>query len=239
MTHRLIQRATARSALGLLAVALSAVPLLSPGPALAATISVAVENYDFAPATRTITAGDLVRWTFSGDPHSVTSRDGLFDSGVTDPGGSFQFRFTKAGTYRYYCVIHPGLMSGTIVVKAAAASTPIPTVQPTPTPTPVPTPKPTTRPTATPAPTPAPSTAPAGPSASPTPSALPSPSASAASSQALVATQEPSGGPPSAAPAPTEPAGTADTTPILAFVVVLAVVGGLAGLLVARRRRTV
>ena len=54
-----------------------------------------------------------------GDQHSVTSRDGLFDSGVEDPGGSFQFTFTKAGTYRYYCVVHPDLMSGTIVVKAA------------------------------------------------------------------------------------------------------------------------
>ena len=91
-------------------------------------MSVAVENYDFAPASRTITAGDVVRWTFSGDQHSVTSRDGLFDSGIKDPGGSFQFTFTTAGTYRYYCLVHPDLMSGTIVVKAAAA-TPRPTVR--------------------------------------------------------------------------------------------------------------
>ncbi|MGZ8438585.1 MAG: hypothetical protein ACXWXR_08605, partial [Candidatus Limnocylindrales bacterium] len=80
--------------LGLFALILTAAGLLLPGPAGAASVLVAVENYDFAPASRTITAGDVVRWTFSGDQHSVTSRDGLFDSGIKGPGASFQFTFT-------------------------------------------------------------------------------------------------------------------------------------------------
>jgi plastocyanin len=236
MTHRSIRRAAAWFALGFLAFTMPAARLVSPAPVSAATVPVVVENYDYSPASRTIVAGDVVRWTFSGDPHSVTSRDGLFDSGVTDPGGSFQFTFTKAGTYRYSCVVHPDLMSGTVVVRAAAA-TPRPTVRPTPGPTPKPSPKPT----ATPGPTPAPSTAVGSPQPSPSPSAIASPSPTASSSpspgasRAVVSTT-PTGVPASPAPAPTEPAGTADTTPIVAFAVVVVLAGGL---LVARRRRPV
>ena len=127
MTNHLTRLGFARFVLGVFALAATAI-LPPPSPVQAATEAVAVENYDFSPASRTIDVGDTVRWTFSGDQHSVTSRDGLFDSGVLDPGGSFQFTFTKAGTFRYYCLVHPGLMSGTIVVKAES-STPKPTVR--------------------------------------------------------------------------------------------------------------
>src|SRR3989442_756413 len=48
--------------------------------------------------------------------HTVTS-DGssLFDSGFMPTGATFQFTFTMAGTYPYYCTVHP-FMKGTVVV---------------------------------------------------------------------------------------------------------------------------
>src|SRR5512147_2646424 len=194
MTTPISRLATARLTLGLIAVTAAAV-LLPPSQARAATLSVAVEDFDFSPSSRTINVGDEVRWNFSGSSHSVTSRDGTFDSGVEGAGGSFEFTFTKAGTYAYFCVVHPGLMTGTIVVKGASA-TPSPTTRPTA--TPGPTPRPTPRPTATARPTVRPTAKPTStptaavaspsltPSPSPSPSATVAPPASPASSAAIV-----------------------------------------------------
>jgi plastocyanin len=40
----------------------------------------------------------------------------VFDSGLIKPGGTFSFKFTTAGTYDYYCTLHPE-MAGQVVVK--------------------------------------------------------------------------------------------------------------------------
>jgi plastocyanin len=235
MTTRMSRLAAARLILGFFAIVVPTANLAAPAPVRAATIAVAVEDFDFSPASRTIAVGDVVRWSFSGNPHSVTSRDGLFDSGIKDAGGSFQFRFAKAGTYRYYCMVHPGLMSGTIVVKAASA-TPKPTVRPTatPTPTPKPTARATVKPTATPAATPTQTTASA--STSPAPSTAPSDSPGA--SGAVAETPGPTTVPPSVAPASGPPASAGDTTPMVAGGIVLVAVAVVGGLLLARRRRS-
>jgi plastocyanin len=40
----------------------------------------------------------------------------LFSSGDIAVGESFTFMFEEAGTYEYFCALHPG-MAGTIVVQ--------------------------------------------------------------------------------------------------------------------------
>ena len=40
---------------------------------------------------------------------------GAFDSGNLASGAAYSHTFAQAGTYQYYCVIHPN-MKGTIVV---------------------------------------------------------------------------------------------------------------------------
>jgi plastocyanin len=239
MTVKGIPRRSSRIRALLLGAAVALVAMAGVGSVQATTVTVAAMNYQFSPATRTIAVGDVVHWTFAGDPHSVTSRDGLFDSGVTDPGGSFQFTFVKAGSYQYYCQVHPEQMFGTIVVKAAAAPTPTPRT--TPPPTPRATPRPTSRPTPGPTATPAVAATPS-PTPTPTPSASlapPSPRASetAGASIALVETPPPSSGASaSAGPEAPAPASATDLTPVAALVVVLAIlVGG--GLILVRRRR--
>ena len=114
------------------ALVVTALVLLAAGSVHAATVTVAAMNFQYQPASRTVSVGDTVHWTFKGDPHSVTSGppgnpDGRFDSGITDPGGSFQFTFVSAGTYHYFCQVHPEQMFGTIVVKAAASPPTSPT----------------------------------------------------------------------------------------------------------------
>lgn len=92
----------------------------SPSPTPAATplsghaqVVLIVNNSDgsfgFSPATLTILPGTTVTWkNMSAAPHTVTSDDGTtFDSGNIPPGGSFQFKFTAAGSYPYHCNIHP------------------------------------------------------------------------------------------------------------------------------------
>ena len=82
----------------------------------------------FAPQTLTVKVGDTVTWTNDGAlPHTVTSRNGKFDSGDANhplPAGSgtFKFKFTKAGIYPYYCRLHSADkvtgMIGSITVTA-------------------------------------------------------------------------------------------------------------------------
>ena len=243
MTDRRPTPASRRAAIGLAVATLATLVAVSAGSAQAATITVAAMNYEFKPPTRTVVVGDAIRWTFSGDPHSVTSRDGLFDSGVMSPGGSFEFKFTAAGTFRYYCQVHPEQMFGTIVVESATA-TPKPTIRPTATSTPKPTVRPTARPAATARPTatqaPAPTAAPAvaSPSEPPAPTASVVPSPSPDASLALVATPAPSIAAASPAPGLVTPSSTTDATPIVAAVALLVVlvVGGLS---LARRRRPI
>jgi plastocyanin len=46
----------------------------------------------------------------------VSSDSGVFDSGTIQPGGTFSFKFTSAGTFAYHCNIHPYMMA-TITVQ--------------------------------------------------------------------------------------------------------------------------
>ncbi|MER3601112.1 MAG: hypothetical protein C4339_00040 [Nitrososphaerota archaeon] len=49
--------------------------------------------------------------------HTVTSDDGKFDSGLLNPGQSWNYTFTTPGTYPYHCIPHP-FMRATVVVLA-------------------------------------------------------------------------------------------------------------------------
>jgi len=73
----------------------------------------------FSPANYTVKVGTTVAWVnHDGATHTVTSKDSsLFDSGNIPTGGTFSYKFTQPGTYRYYCTIHPW-MTGTIVVTS-------------------------------------------------------------------------------------------------------------------------
>src|SRR2546422_5977612 len=71
----------------------------------------------FSPANLTVKVGKTVTWVNKDTVAHTVTTDGssLFDSGVVPTGATFQFSFTTAGTYPYYCTVHP-FMKGTIVV---------------------------------------------------------------------------------------------------------------------------
>ncbi len=84
----------------------------------AASASVTIGKFAFAPATITVKAGQPVTFTNS-DPvaHTSTSADDGWDSGEIAPGGTFMTTLQQPGTYTYHCSIHP-FMQGTVVVQS-------------------------------------------------------------------------------------------------------------------------
>jgi plastocyanin len=78
---------------------------------------VTIKNFSFGPNAITVAAGTTVTWHISdGEPHTVVSADGLFRSAAIDTGESFSFKFSKAGTFKYVCTIHPRMVA-TVTVK--------------------------------------------------------------------------------------------------------------------------
>jgi len=76
-----------------------------------------VDNFTFSPETLTVPANSTVIWTNKDDvPHVIASTDGLFRSKGLDTDDHYSFKFTKPGTYNYFCAIHPK-MRGKIVVQ--------------------------------------------------------------------------------------------------------------------------
>jgi plastocyanin len=112
------------------AAALAAMFLVGGAVAVAATRAIAISGFAFSPATVTINVGDRVTWTNSDAvAHTATATGGAFDTGDIGQGQSASVRFTKAGTYAYYCTPHPS-MTGTIRVRAASGGG-TPTIPPT------------------------------------------------------------------------------------------------------------
>jgi plastocyanin len=83
----------------------------------AANAEVKIDNFSFGPQTVTVPVGATVTWTNHDDiPHTVVSTDGVFKSKVRDTDETFSYTFTKAGTYPYFCSVHPK-MTGKVVVQ--------------------------------------------------------------------------------------------------------------------------
>jgi plastocyanin len=71
----------------------------------------------FSPNRIDIKVGDMVTWTNDHrEAHTVTSKSSAFDSGDIQPGQSYSHTFDKAGSFQYYCVIHPSMI-GTVNVS--------------------------------------------------------------------------------------------------------------------------
>ncbi|TBR25810.1 MAG: hypothetical protein EPO63_01255 [Candidatus Nitrosotenuis sp.] len=67
----------------------------------------------YIPNDVQVKVGGTVTWKNADTAaHTVTSgkdatSDGLFDSGMVMVGKTFSYKFDKAGTYDYYCMVHP------------------------------------------------------------------------------------------------------------------------------------
>jgi plastocyanin len=100
------------------------------------TTQAKVIDFGYDPGNDLVPPGTTITWTNTGlIGHTVTSDDGVFDSGDLGPGQTFSFTFDTPGTYWYFCRPHP-FMRGRIVVASTAPTpsdtTPATPEQPTP-----------------------------------------------------------------------------------------------------------
>src|SRR5215204_1653334 len=82
----------------------------------------------YQPNPIQVSVGNTVTWTNNdSQPHTVTSGsngqpDNKFNSSpnfspLLNPGQTFSFTFTQAGTYPYFCMLHPNMV-GTVSVSS-------------------------------------------------------------------------------------------------------------------------
>ncbi len=107
------------------ALCLAAVLVFAPAAlAQGQTVTVSMEDNYFDQPNITVEPGTTVTWVHNGqNPHTTTSYDGLWDSGIIEggSGGTFSFTFEEPGTYGYYCIPHEAQgMTGTVTVAGGA-----------------------------------------------------------------------------------------------------------------------
>jgi plastocyanin len=86
-------------------------------PIAEAAMNVRIASFAFTPDAVTVSPGQTIIWTNNDRvPHTVTSVEKLWDSLAIAPGQSFSVTLDRAGTYAYYCAIHPH-MTGKIIVR--------------------------------------------------------------------------------------------------------------------------
>jgi plastocyanin len=93
-----------------------------PAAAVADVDHVDIADFKFAPDAISVAAGTTITWTNRDSaPHTATSGasaspDGAFDTDIITKGHSKTVKLSKAGTFTYYCALHP-FMHATVIVR--------------------------------------------------------------------------------------------------------------------------
>lgn len=101
------------------------------GDAAPSDNTVTMQLIAYKPDTVAVKVGDTVMWEQKdAGAHTVASGtveqggagvteipDGKFSSGEIATGDTFEFTFDEAGTYPYFCEIHPATMRGEVEVR--------------------------------------------------------------------------------------------------------------------------
>ena len=78
---------------------------------------VTIDNFTFTPPELTVAVGTTVKWVNHDDiPHTVVDKNKAFRSKALDTEDAYSFTFASAGTFDYFCGLHPHMV-GKIVVK--------------------------------------------------------------------------------------------------------------------------
>src|SRR6202051_1994976 len=78
---------------------------------------VTIDNFTFTAPELTVAVGTTVKWVNHDDiPHNVVDKNKAFRSKALDTDDSYSFTFASAGTFDYFCGLHPHMV-GKIIVK--------------------------------------------------------------------------------------------------------------------------
>jgi len=84
--------------------------------ALPTAVTASIDNHTFKPETITVPVGSTVIWKNDDDTvHTVVALDGTFRSQALDTEDKFSFTFDKAGTFEYFCSLHPYMKAKVVV----------------------------------------------------------------------------------------------------------------------------
>jgi plastocyanin len=90
----------------------AAYALAAPPP----EIRVPIDNFTFKPDVIAVSVGTRIVWQNDDDiPHSIVETQGKFRSPALDTEDKYAFTFAAAGTFDYFCGLHPH-MTGKVVV---------------------------------------------------------------------------------------------------------------------------
>jgi plastocyanin len=77
---------------------------------------VTIDNFTFKPDIITVPVGTRIVWQNDDDiPHSIVETGGKFHSPALDTEDQYGFTFAIAGSFEYFCGLHPH-MKGKVVV---------------------------------------------------------------------------------------------------------------------------
>lgn len=80
-------------------------------------VLVSIFDFRYAPGNVSVPRGAVVTWVNDDKAqHTATERNSDWDTGVLSEGEGGDVKFTRPGTYSYYCTIHP-YMEGSITVR--------------------------------------------------------------------------------------------------------------------------
>jgi plastocyanin len=95
----------------------AAQPAAQPAAPTEGAAVVHIANLSFAERAIRVHVGTRVRWVNQDQvQHSVTADNGAFDSGLIEPGRSYERVFERPGDFAYHCTPHP-FMTGRVVVE--------------------------------------------------------------------------------------------------------------------------
>ena len=78
---------------------------------------ITIDNFTFTPKELTVPVGTTVTWLNHDDiPHTIVEKKTTFRSKALDTDDSYSFTFTSAGTFDYFCGLHPHMV-GQVIVK--------------------------------------------------------------------------------------------------------------------------
>jgi plastocyanin len=78
---------------------------------------ITIDNFTFTPKELTVAVGTKVKWVNHDDiPHTIVEKKTTFRSKALDTDDSYSFTFTSAGTFDYFCGLHPHMV-GQVIVK--------------------------------------------------------------------------------------------------------------------------
>jgi plastocyanin len=97
-----------------------AAPAENTASAPNSTMTVDIHDHAFDPAQLDVAPGTTVTFVNNDtEAHTATADNGLFDTGVLEPGYSFDVWLDGSGRVTYHCELHPDIQ-GSIVVGEAS-----------------------------------------------------------------------------------------------------------------------